>query len=235
MRKNANRMTSFPWSILICVWSAGAIAACGVGTGGTKPPLFQSVPDAVPEKNGDEIIGAEFRGYVAINRLIRERFLQDGASFELSSYLGEEYVDPSLGVFTGTNLIDLLGGYQGSGHNSRFNNGEPNSLNMLLWYLILKEFSKKIGSVCIQSDALPLNAAFVQAAQALCSWPPGKESQKLLSRYWIVAMGFEAPLEEMVPWVELALSEDARVWRNDEALEKLTFAILFNPYFLLRH
>ncbi|MBK7844369.1 MAG: hypothetical protein IPJ71_11835 [Bdellovibrionales bacterium] len=48
-------------------------------------------------------------------------------------------------------------------------------------------------------------------------------------------MGFEAPLEEMIPWIELALSGDARMWRHDEAIEKLTFAILFNPYFLLRH
>ncbi|MBK8201474.1 MAG: hypothetical protein IPK68_03840 [Bdellovibrionales bacterium] len=172
---------------------------------------------------------------MATNRLIKERFLQEGVSFELSRYLGEEYVDPSLGVFTGTNLIDLLGGYQGSGYNSRFNNGEPNSLNMLLWYLILKEFSKEIGSVCIQSDALPLNAAYAQAAQALCSWPPGKESEKILTQYWLVAMGFEAPLEEMAPWMELAQSEAAGLWRSDEALEKLTFAILFNPYFLLRH
>lgn len=235
MKKKAHSKTSFPFSILIWISCSSLLIACGVGTGGRKPPVSQTIPRANPQKNGAERIGAEFRGYMAVNRLIKERFLQDGASFELSSYLGEDYVDPSLGVFTGTNLIDLLGGYQGSGYNSRFNNGEPNSLNMLLWYLILKEFSKKIGSVCIQSNTLPLNTASAQAAQALCSWPPGEESQKLLSQYWMVAMGFEAPLEEMVPWIELALSEDAKVWRNDEALEKLTFAILFNPYFLLRH
>jgi hypothetical protein len=235
MRKSANGQTPFLWSIIIWISFAGVLTSCGVGKGGTRPPISQVAPDASPEKKGTVKIGAEFRGYVAINRLIKERFLQEGASFELSRYLGEEYVDPSLGVFTGTNLIDLLGGYQGSGYNSRFNNGEPNSLNMLLWYLILREFSKEISNVCVQSDALPLNAAYAQAAQALCSWPPGREIEKILTQYWIVTMGFEAPLEEVVPWIELALSGDARMWRHDEAIEKLTFAILFNPYFLLRH
>ncbi|MBK7844368.1 MAG: hypothetical protein IPJ71_11830 [Bdellovibrionales bacterium] len=178
MRKDANRPMSFLWSILIWISCPGALTSCGVGMGVTKPPISQGAPDGSPGKEDSGKNGAEFRGYVAINRLIKERFLQEGASFELSRYLGEEYVDPSLGVFTGTNLIDLLGGYQGSGYNSRFNNGEPNSLNMLLWYLILKEFSKSISNVCVQPDALPLNATFSQAAQAFVHGLREEKSKK---------------------------------------------------------
>ncbi|MBI3556741.1 MAG: hypothetical protein HY074_10800 [Deltaproteobacteria bacterium] len=73
----------------------------------------------------------EFRGYTEVNRILKERVARANG-FQLGKYLGESSAEP------GSNgLLSLLGTYLGSDTDAAYRNGQPNSLNMLLWYLAL--------------------------------------------------------------------------------------------------
>src|SRR4051812_17883715 len=94
---------------------------------------------------------AEFRGYLRTNELIRERFMRPQSKFELGTYIGAEY-DPF-----GLNLLDLLGTYKSGFAGARFSNGTPNSLNMLIWHLILTKLAKDVAKLCNGEKVLDFN------------------------------------------------------------------------------
>jgi hypothetical protein len=82
---------------------------------------------------------AAFRGYLEINRVMRQRLFRPDSSFQLGQYLGESYSE------TGSNLLDLLGTYKGDGLDSSFKNGTANSANMLIWHFLLASFARDVS------------------------------------------------------------------------------------------
>src|SRR5437870_2374830 len=74
-------------------------------------------------------VPAQFKGYIEINRILKERIIRP-SGFQLGKYLGEGFDVPRP-----NSLVELLGTFVGSGTDSKFRNGSPNSVNMLLWYL----------------------------------------------------------------------------------------------------
>ena len=178
--------------------------------------------------------GSRLRGYVVINEMIAQRFLNVDEDLGLGQYLDAIYTDSGLISFGGS-ILDLLGGYSGGGYGSRFQNGEPNALNMLLWYLLLENFSQNLGQFCQGSFPLKLKESVREVLQDLCQWPQRQSPDEVLARYWFLIMGFDAPVEELSAWQDLARTPQAKQWSAEEVIAHLTLAILYNPYFLLGH
>jgi hypothetical protein len=183
-----------------------------------------------PEDTRSTEVMAQYRGYVAINQKVQDTFFMKNTGSSLGSY-----VDPNPDFGRLSPLLQLLGTYEGGSYGSEFKNGEPNSLNVLLWYLIFQGFSQDIGAYCVGSGTAMLQPEMANLIDSLCAWPEVTDVEVVLTDYWVRVMGFEAPLEEMARWQEFLMSEEAQKWSPSEAVGKMTFAIVFNPYFLLRH
>ena len=172
---------------------------------------------------------AEFRGYVKVNDLVRERLLESGSNFELSLYLGQNY-DPF-----GTNLLDLLGTHKSGFAGGRFRNGTPNSLNMLIWHMLFSKLATDVSLLCTGEAALPFSVGFKNAAEPFCEFPYRATNwDDQLFTLWLTVMNFNAPLSEYEEWRKFWLSPSAANLRGPEALEWMVLSIVNNPYFLLR-
>ena len=172
---------------------------------------------------------SEFRGYIATNRLLRERLFMPGSSFELGTYIGQEY-DPLAG-----NLLDLLGTYKTGFGVGSFRNGKPNALNMLLWHMLFSDLAKDVSKVCKGGNPIKFNPTFIEKVTPLCHWPNGSAlSSTTLYTFWESLMGVEAPLSEFDVWEKFVSSPEMTSIRGEDAVEWLTLSVLNNPYFLLR-
>ena len=173
---------------------------------------------------------SEFRGYIAVNRLLVDRLFNPGSKYELGSYVGQSYDSMS------GNLLDLLGTYKTGFGVGGFRNGRPNALNMLLWHLLFSELARDIARLCGGENALAFNPSFVATVQPLCAWPSGPAARTgtALLAFWMAIMGYDAPVEEYQTWETFALGQQMVGLQGAEAVEGLALSILNNPYFLLR-
>lgn len=172
---------------------------------------------------------AEFRGYMAANQLLRERVFEEGSEFQLGQYVGQSYHPMQ------TNLLDLLGTYK-TGFGGGFRNGKPNALNMLLWHLLLSEFSNDVAKACKGNSELDLNDAFLARLKGLCESTTGlRASQDVLFDYWLALMGHDAPVSEFREWERFVSTAPMSDLRGAEAVEQATLSILNSSYFLLKH
>ncbi len=172
---------------------------------------------------------AEFRGYMKVNDLVRERLLERGSDFELSQYLGQSY-DPF-----GTNLLDLLGTHKSGFAGGRFRNGTPNSLNMLIWHMLFSKLATDVSLLCTGEAVLPFSVGFRKAAAPFCEFPFRMANwDDQLFTLWLTVMNFDAPLTEYQEWRKFWISPQASALRGPEALEWMVLSIVNNPYFLLR-
>ena len=178
---------------------------------------------------------AEFRGYTAINRRIKDRIARVNG-FELGMYLSEVNAEPAP-----DGLLSLLGTYLGSDTDAQFRNGQPNPLNLILWYVALTGLSRDIAAYCDPAQPAPapgllgLRPAFAAALHPLCAWPkPEAKTRDVMLGYWIALVGFDVPWTEFEAWQDFftrtaPFATDAAL----PAVTALTLAALYNPYFLL--
>ena len=176
----------------------------------------------------------EFRGYTEVNRILKERVARANG-FQLGKYLGENASEPNP-----NGLLALLGTYLGSDTDAAYRNGEPNSINMLLWYLALNGLASDIGGLCeVQAQSSPLRPLpeFEAALKPLCAWPQDSaRTEQVLYGYWVALMSFDAPTEEYEAWKTYFLSTpEFRQASGRQAVAALTLGVLYNPYFLLRN
>ena len=180
-----------------------------------------------------------FRGYSKINQIIHERVAQDNG-FELGQYLDKVAIAPQTG-----DLLSLLGTYDGADTNSTYRNGDPNSINMLLWYIVLDGLAVAIAGQCDGGTAamvadgpvkpLVLRPAFSAALRPLCAWPDASaKTDAVLFGFWSGLVGFDAPPEEFQAWKTYFLDQTQSDQTNASAvIADMGLAALFNPYFLL--
>lgn len=193
-------------------------------------------------KAGGNRVG-EYRGYVAINQIIRTRFFESkdlSNSFFLGRYVGS-YSD----TFEG--LPILLGGFSGEGLHNDFRNGTPNGMNILLWQIVLSKFADDVAASC-GTDNNPVylgysysfkyNSQLAARLKPLCTWPSAtaKEEDNLL-QLWLSVMSFDAPKEEYEAWRDFFLASTSPFANgsNKDVLKAMLRAMLLNPYFLLEH
>ena len=189
--------------------------------------------------NADAAGHSVFRGYTQINQTVHERVAEENG-FELGQYLDKVSVVPSSG-----DLLSLLGTYDGSDTNSTYRNGDPNSINMLLWYIALDEFATDIASNCAQitSDVgspgpvqpLVLRPEFLKVLEPLCAWPEANsKSDAVLYAFWSALLSYDASPEEFQAWKNYFLTEESyQTAPIGTVISDMGVAALFNPYFLL--
>ncbi len=181
------------------------------------------------------------KSYSKINRIVVTRLLQD-PSFQIGVYLLEHPVyteEPLPG-----DPLSLLGTYDGSDTNAGFSNGDPNALNLLLWYIDLNLFADAIAQNCLPDqerkfdglgNPIYLNATAKQALQPLCQWPAASaQTDEVLYAFWSALLGFDAPLEEFNAWKTFVQQNpEYKTAPRTTVVSNIIFAALFNPYFLL--
>lgn len=168
----------------------------------------------------------DFRGYSTVNQILQERLIRPGADFELGQFVGQNYE-------AGPNLLDLLGTYKTGGWGgSGFHNGDPNSLNMLLWHLLLSGLARDMGRICSDDQSVPYNDEILALVKRLCEWPAASAREDSLNAaFWTQTMGYDAPVDEYAEWRSFLDGLDAS---GAEAVEVIALTVLNNPYFLLR-
>jgi hypothetical protein len=181
--------------------------------------------------------GAEFRGYVAVNRAIRERIVSD-PEYAFGKALNSEA--PRV-----KGLFEALGTYSGSDTDARFRNGEPNSANMLIWYVSIYDLAREVGRRCEPARpkargkpkaGLKLRPRFEAALSPICAWPAKRSMDEgALQAFWGALMAYDAPPEEFVAWKEPFLRQ-ARYKRlpPGQVVSEMILSALMSPYFLLK-
>lgn len=172
-----------------------------------------------------------FRGYAAIEQTVTDRLLADGTGFSFRRYL--KSTDTKVEAKA---LLDLLGTYDETSGSDQFKNGDPNSVNMLLWQLLLEAMGQELSLRCSHTGTLHLNPVFQAAIDPLCQWPaPSAKTDSALRGFWTAVMGYDAPEEEFLAWEQFALTSSYAGKPAAEAVPILFFLVAYNPYFLLRN
>ncbi len=176
----------------------------------------------------DPSAAAGFRGYAAVQDDLYVAFLEPESEFELHDYLGE----------SGEQLSMLVGRADGFGVTFETPNVKPNSMNVLVWRMMLARFASDLAATCPNSTIVPaadpalvLNPRAAKVVAALCSWPTA--SERALGDAWDLVIGHLAPESSRRAWLVLATSPDLRDLGADDALPSLWLAALLHPAFLL--
>lgn len=200
-----------------------------------------SRPDQASEvKSGGNRVG-EYRGYVAINQIIRTRFFvseDSSKSFSLGRYFGEYYESDS-------GLSTLLGGFSGEALNNDFRNGTPNAMNILLWQIAFSGFAGDVAAYCgtdynpvYLGNSIKYNDPFAARLKSLCAWPAAEaKTEENLLKLWLAVMNFDAPREEFEAWRDFFLASNSPFANAPpkDAIKAMLRAMLLSPYFLLEH
>lgn len=164
----------------------------------------------------------EYRGHVEIQNRISERILLNNPFF-LGTYADGQ-----------TGLLSLLGEHSSNGENS-FRNGRPNSINMLIWQLVLNGFVMDVQAGCAGNSKLLFSPSFQQVLRTMCEWPSSSaQSESSMRLLWLSLMSYDAPEEEFLAWRAFFLHSSFAGRPSSEALPALLLAIVYNPHFLLR-
>jgi hypothetical protein len=173
---------------------------------------------------------AQFKGYVAVSDILSQRILVHGSSLSFSRYVSSYTLLPLLGTWN-----------TGFGSEQVFHNGEPNSVNMLIWYLIFDGFADEVAKTCkvnvssINPKRLNFNPAFQNALNAVCTWPkPEAKTDSALLGFWTTLMGYSAPESEFLAWKSFLLQSSLKDKPAVEAVKAMTLTLSMNPYFLLQ-
>lgn len=179
------------------------------------PIIFENPAQALP---------TEFRGHYAVQMGLHERVFQTPNRFNLMTYLGSG------------ELLNLLGTYNvGPAGHSRFQNGIPNSTNMLLWHIAMSGLAKEISRICTNTSGLDFKPEFLVTLRSVCLWPaPEAKSEALLLDFWFYLMGYEALESEYEAWRDFFLLGPYAQGDGSETVSAMALSIFMNPYFLLK-
>jgi hypothetical protein len=156
---------------------------------------------------------ATLRGYTEVNRIIHERIARTNG-FELGQYLGDNSSQPSVGK-----LLALLGTYVGSSTDGDYRNGDPNSVNTLLWYIALSQFAQDITDTCntpspsIDPSPLPSSEASVEPSPSVMPSPSPSPTPPLALR-----PNFRAALLPLCAWPAASAKTDDALYNYWSAL-----------------
>ncbi len=205
------------------------VAGCGIKPKGkTDKPLVNNKPVNY------ELIGG-FRGYLVTNQVIKDRVIQEGIPFELAGYFElKENQEENIFSDITPNLRSLLGINEGNGVNSGYKNNQPNSINMLLWYIALSGLATDMADTCDDHSNL-FNQKTDDILAKLCTWPEAEsKSDKTLQELWQLLMDYDATNEEFLVWRAYVQSDEFSKNTKKEAILNMVVSILYNPYFLLK-
>lgn len=163
---------------------------------------------------------SQFKGWYVVTNELSTRIAPKGAPLDLDRFL------------PGEDMEDLLGTWFRFGGEHVYQNGLPNSVNMVIWHVSLSRFSKSMAASC-KFPEFAFHPHFLATLKKLCAWPaPEARSEQVLLDFWLSVMGYNAPEDEFLAWRDFFLHS----YRNrpaNETVDAMTLAITMNPHFLL--
>ncbi|WP_394832644.1 hypothetical protein LVJ94_39685 [Pendulispora rubella] len=213
-----------------------AATACSSETrNGQSTQADAGVPPRKPDPGVDSK-SAHYRGYVAMNEILRSRLVAKPTSFTLSQYLE----DPSSDAGTGLVLAKLLGDWSGDGSRNAFQNGDPNAMSLVIWRMAFTGLGKDVASLCPGASKLrtipdfELRSSLVPVVQSLCTWPQDQAREDTVLRsFWQGLTGYDAPPKEYEAWREEFLGPTFQNATAETLITTMVTAALLNPYVLL--
>lgn len=164
---------------------------------------------------------SQFKGLTAVSKELSNRIAPKDSPLELDHFIPAE------------DLEDLAGTWASFGNEHSFQNGLPNSVNMVILRVTLSSFARSMGASC-QTPQLMLHPLFLATLQQLCAWPAAEaKTERVMLNFWSSVMGYSAPREEYLAWREFFLNSSYRDRPAAETVEAMTFSITMNPHFLL--
>jgi hypothetical protein len=164
---------------------------------------------------------AQFKGWYVVSSELSTRLAPKGVPLDLDRFLPAE------------DMEDLLGTWFRFGGEHTYQNGLPNSVNMVIWHVALSRFSKSMAASC-KTPELAFHPRFLATLERLCTWPAAQaQSEPVLLDFWLSVMGYNAPEEEFLAWRDFFIRSSYRSRPANETIDAMTLAITMNPYFLL--
>jgi len=249
---------------LVCLGMV-LISACAKSgapnPGGATNPRNQASPQPQDLSQGISVgdgMTALYKGYAEISRLIRVRTMAVPSNFELSLYLDQDPNDVK-----NNGLLALLGSYADSlGTSSDFQNGVPNSINLMIWGIELEGFAQDVARICDPAPAPSPSPSPAMASTGASAPAPTLEQRfapvfsenfksvvspfcagattrpfdrDSLAALWSELLLFDAPSDEMDAWIAFGMGPDVSAMESKAAIQTLVLTALYNPYFLMRH
>ncbi len=180
----------------------------------------------------DAKAAAPLRGYRAYQTMLRSRLFKPTSSFELADYFS---YSPTVAL----QIADLVGTFKNGTPDSRLDNAEPNSLNLLLLEFAFSQLGNSFSEFCGLST--PENMLFrsstndyvTQLMGRLCSVTTNTVEAEL-ENLWLAVMSYDAPEDEYWAFKEFFLPQVTTLQPRD-FVRSTVYAILMNPYFLLEN
>lgn len=163
---------------------------------------------------------SQFKGLVAISRELSTRIAPKDAPLDLEQFMPAQQMD------------SLLGTWSTFGAEHSFQNGLPNTVNVVIWHVTLSRFATSIGASC-KTPQHEFHPRFAATLHKLCAWPSAEaRSDAVLMEFWWSVMGHNAPESEYAAWRDFFRNGYAQK-AAEETIAAMTLAIAMNPYFLL--
>ena len=163
---------------------------------------------------------SEFKSLVTVAQELSSRMAPKDEPLDLEQFVPADGME------------DLLGTWGTFGAERSFQNGVPNAVNAMIWYVTLSRFAVSIGSSCAEPQHA-FHPRFAATLNKLCSWPSAEAgSEAVLSEFWWSIMGHSAPEREYAAWRDFFRATYAGKPAS-ETVAAMTLAITMNPYFLL--
>jgi hypothetical protein len=164
---------------------------------------------------------SQFKGWYVVTNELSTRIAPKGAPLDLDRFLPAE------------DMEDLLGTWFRFGGEHVYQNGLPNSVNMVIWHVALSRLSKSMAASC-KNPEFAFHPRFLATLRKLCAWPAQEaRSEEVLFEFWLSVMGYSAPEEEFIAWRDFFLHSSYRNRPAGETVDAMTLAITMNPHFLL--
>lgn len=221
------------------------MASCRMDDASESAPAPGRLPltgDDTPHEQAENLLTGPLKPYAELARVLEERlFVREGALI-LRGYFEDEQDPGDIFGALKPSLADLLGSYAGDGLRVGLRNATPNSVNMLLWYMILDSFASELGAVCDEGATVPrgfrledLKPAATAAIRSLCAWPlPEAKAIESLLALWEQVLRADAPDQEQRAWLAFVQGPAFEAIDGKAAVRQAVVAMTYNPYFLLQ-
>jgi len=200
----------------------------------------EDAPKAMPALDaGPDPKSAPYRGYEAMDGILRARLVAKPTSFSLTSYLDDPGADAGAG--SGAQLAVLLGAWSGIGTTNALQNGDPNAMSFLIWRIAFSGLGKDVASTCPDAAGaltvhdFELRPELARIVQRLCTWPQSSAREDdTLRAFWQGMTRYDAPPGEYDAWKAHFMGPAYASTGPDVVIPLMVMSALLNPYVLLQ-
>ncbi len=230
--KIRRKILSFYFS---CFILTGLIITCGERQTSPQSSLQMLSSTKNPGISSRRV--GEMEGYSSINEKLRQRL------FDIDDKNTRQFSIESIGGIGVYQMRKLLGTYSEGSPTHRFQNGEPNPFNTMLWHHQLSTLARGFSRLCeiqnrdnVEFTVIDREVSFAlhpnlrAMMPALCAGSPSFTARE----FWEQLMHYEAPHSEQEAWLHFVDHELAAQKDTLERVQETFTTVLLNPYLLLQ-